>query len=72
MTEQNQKIVRIELQRDSEGQFLNIPAEFEFSTNEMIVKQEGSRLVIASASEVAPADFPATPTIQADIHEPSR
>lgn len=60
MTDPNQKIFRIELQRDSAGQFFNIPPEFEFSSNEVILQQEGKRLVIVPAAEVAPADLSAT------------
>ena len=37
---------RVKLQRDSEGQFVCIPFEFEFPYEEVTIRKEGDRLII--------------------------
>lgn len=38
--------ITVTLQRDSEGQFLKIPLEFELATDVVLLIQDGNRLVI--------------------------
>lgn len=70
MTEQGQTIFHVELQQDLGGQFVNIPAELAFSTDEVILQREGHRLIITPASQTAPDNVTVNSTTQAGSHEP--
>lgn len=46
MTDPMLDTITVTLQRDAEGQFFNIPLEFELATNVVLLIQDGNRLVI--------------------------
>lgn len=46
MTDPMLDTITVTLQRDAEGQFFNIPLEFELATNFVLLIQDGNRLVI--------------------------
>ena len=51
MTELNTNTFQIELLRDSEGQYFNVPPEFEFLTDNVLVQQNGNRLIFSPVTE---------------------
>ncbi len=46
MTDPMLDTITVTLQRDAEGQFFNIPLEFELAANEVALSQDGNRLVV--------------------------
>jgi virulence-associated protein VagC len=46
MTDTMLDTITVTLQRDAEGQFFNIPLEFELATDDVLLIQDGNRLVI--------------------------
>jgi virulence-associated protein VagC len=48
MTDTMLDTITVTLQRDVEGQFLNIPLEFELVSDVVLLIQDGNRLVIES------------------------
>ena len=50
MTDTMLDTITVTLQRDAEGQFLNIPLEFELATNDVLLAKDGNRLIIEMAT----------------------
>lgn len=50
MTDPMLDTTTVTLQRDVEGQFLNIPLEFELATNDVLLTKDGNRLIIETAT----------------------
>jgi virulence-associated protein VagC len=50
MTDTTLDTITVTLQRDAEGQFLNIPLEFELATNDVLLTKDGNRLIIETAA----------------------
>jgi virulence-associated protein VagC len=46
MTDTMLDTITVTLQRDAEGQFFNIPLEFELASDVVLLIQDGNRLVI--------------------------
>lgn len=46
MTEPMLETISVRVQRDAKGQFFNIPLEFELAANDVLLVQDGNRLVI--------------------------
>lgn len=46
MTDTMLDTITVTLQRDAEGQFFNIPLEFELAANHVLLTKDGNRLVI--------------------------
>jgi len=46
MTDTMPNTITVTLQRDDEGQFFNIPLEFELASDVVLLIQDGNRLVI--------------------------
>ncbi|NQW93801.1 MAG: hypothetical protein HQ446_07170 [Polaromonas sp.] len=42
--------ITVTLQRDDEGQFFNIPLEFELAANDVLLTKDGNRLIIETAT----------------------
>ena len=51
MTGLNINLVHIELLRDSEGQYFNIPPELEFLTDNVLVQRRGNQLILSPVLE---------------------
>ena len=49
MTDITLDTISVRLQRDAEGQFLNIPLEFELATNDVLLTKNGDRQIIETA-----------------------
>ena len=49
MTDTLLDTISVRLQRDAEGQFFNIPLEFELAANDVLLTKDGDRLIIETA-----------------------
>ena len=50
MTDTMLDTITVTLQRDEQGQFLNIPLEFELAANDVLLTKDGNRLIIETAT----------------------
>ena len=57
MTDTMLDTITVTLQRDAEGQFLNIPLEYELATNDVLVTRDGNRLIIEMATVINAANL---------------
>jgi antitoxin VapB len=48
-------IRRVKLHRDGDGQFIDIPRDFEFPGEDVIIRKEGDKLVIEPAPQKKPS-----------------
>ena len=57
MTDPVLDTITVTLQRDAEGQFLNIPLEFELATNDVLLTKDGNRLIIETTTVINAANL---------------
>ena len=50
MTDTMLDTISVRLQRDAEGQFFNIPLEFELAADDVLLTKDGNRLIIETAT----------------------
>ena len=50
MTDTMLSTISVRLQRDAEGQFFNIPLEFELAADDVLLTKDGNRLIIETAT----------------------
>jgi len=50
MTDPMLDTITVTLQRDAEGQFFNIPLEFELAAKNVLLTKDGNRLIIETAT----------------------